>query len=255
MRLHPATAALVLGLLGPLVPDARSEVAMSAGTEHFAWSEDTSPFRVKESGLRFALGLDLTQQKAIGLRFAYRGKLYAGEVGYNGAYLFAQTVPARGNAVYTGTRQQGQARYTLGPGLDALGALEIDLWRRRLGTTQTEDYRVISVRLGAEHGATELERWRLGAGLKVPIWAREDAHLTRLGFDQNPILEPGRVVSPYLELGYRVSPRWTIAGYWDGFQFSRSNRESLTRDGVEQGFLFQPASDLRNIGLTLERKL
>jgi hypothetical protein len=227
---------------------------VSAGTEHFAWSEDTSPFKVKESGPRFALGLALTQHQAAGLTFAYRGKVYAGEVGYDGAYLFDQTVPVSGKTVYLGTTQQGQVRYGFGPRINVLGGLDFDLWRRRLGSTQTEDYSVVSIRLGAERGAAGRDQWRMGAGLKLPIWAREDAHFTAVGFAQNPILEPGRVMSPYAEISRRLALHWWVSGYWDGFRFTQSNRQLLrTRRGARPSSIYQPASDLRIIGISLER--
>src|SRR5207249_3074255 len=117
-----------------LPTEAHSEVTVSAGTEHFAWSEDTSPFKVKESGPRFSFGLALVRHQMSGLSFAYRGKVYAGEVDYDGAYLFAQTVPVSGRTVYLGTIQQGQVRYALVPRVSMLGGLDFDLWRRRLGT-------------------------------------------------------------------------------------------------------------------------
>ena len=107
MRLRPAISALLFSLLPT---NARGEVVISAGTEHFAWSEDTSPFKVQESGPRFALGLALVQARAVGLRFAYRGRIDVGEVSYAGARLFDRTVAASGRTMYTGTTQRCELR-------------------------------------------------------------------------------------------------------------------------------------------------
>jgi hypothetical protein len=232
---------------------ARADVTLSATTEHFDWSEDTSPFRVEEDGPRFALGLDVAPRRTTGVRLAYRGKVYAGRVGYDGAHLFAPTIPISGHTVYFGTTQQGQVRVAIVEPVDFLGSLDWDLWRRELSAQQTEDYGVLSIRLGAEHRDTDQHPWRFGAGIKVPFWAREDPHLTQLGFDQDPILSPGRSTSPYAEVGRRLSSRWMVSAYWDTFRFTQSQDLTITQRGRQRATFHQPASQLSLIGLSLER--
>jgi hypothetical protein len=232
---------------------ARAQFAVSAGLEYFSWTEDTSPIEVRERGPLFALGLAFTQPKEHGFLFAYRGRFYIGEVDYNGAYLAAPDVPLTGNTRYTGTAQEGQVRYRLGYGLDVLGGLGIDLWQRKLSDTQKEDYRIVYGRLGVESNAAGQKGWVLGAGLKYPLWTRENAHLTDFGFDQNPELKPGKDISVFGQLGYRFEQQWAIIAYLDGFRFTQSNQVAVSVGGVPQGVVFQPGVNMYVVGLKLER--
>lgn len=232
---------------------ARAQFAVSAGLEYFSWTEDTSPIQVRERGPLFALGLAFTQPKEKGFLFAYRGRFYIGEVDYDGAYLNAPGVPLTGTTDYAGTAQEGQVRYRLGHAIDVLGSLGIDVWQRKLSDTQKEDYRIVYARLGVESNAAGEKGWVVGAGLKYPLWTRENAHLTDIGFDQNPELKPGKDISVFGQLGYRFEQQWAIIGYLDGFRFKQSNQVPVSTGGVPQGVVFQPGVDMYVVGLKLER--
>jgi len=232
---------------------ARAQFAVSAGLEYFSWTEDTNPINVRERGPLFALGLAFTQPKEKGFLFAYRGRFYAGEVDYDGAYLDAPSVPVTGTTKYAGTAQEGQLRYRLGYGLDVLGGLGVDLWQRKLSDIQKEDYRIVYARLGVEGNAAGGKGWLGGAGLKYPLWTRENAHLTDIGFDQNPELKPGKDISVFGQLGYRFEQKWAIIAYLDGFRFKQSNQVAVSAGGVPQGVVYQPGVDMYVVGLKLER--
>jgi hypothetical protein len=242
---------ILAALLLLVAPAARAEWRVSAGTQHFNWVERTSPLEVKESGPLFGLGTHLAQNVAKGWLPVYRADYFVGQVAYDGANLFAQTVAASGNTVYFGTTQEGQLRYRAGESLDAIGALGLDLWRRRLSASQMEDYRIVSVRLGAEHRAPAHDPWRLAAGVKWTVSTREDAHFTALGFDNDPILTPGESVSPYGEAGYTFGRRWTVIASYDAFHFGRSDPVRLSKRRA-QTVSYQPASDMRRLGIRLE---
>src|SRR6185295_12577944 len=137
------------------------------------------------------------------------------------------------------------------PYLDAVAGLDLDVWHRRLGTSQVEDYRIVSVRFGAEHAPTEQAPWMAGAGLKHTLATHENAHLTVLGFDQNPPLQPGSSTTPYLELGYSFARHWSLVGSIDGFDFGRSNQVVLSQ-GSTRSITYQPATTMRLVGLRLE---
>ncbi|MFI5305595.1 MAG: hypothetical protein ACHQYP_12475, partial [Nitrospiria bacterium] len=70
-----------------------------------------------------------------------------------------------------------------------------------------------------------------------------------LGFDQNPILHPGKQLSLYLNLGYRLNSRWEGRLYYDSYHFSESPRENVTQGGAPAGYVFQPESIMNLIGL------
>ena len=250
MRTRVSLGALCLLLLLPAA-DARAEWRLGAGIEHFRWTEDTTPLTVKESGPLVALRTELSHPVGGGFAASVHGRLYLGEVSYDGSLLFAPSIPASGRSRYLGTTLRGQLGHGLGPVLDAAVALDLDLWRRRFGANQVEDYRIVSVRFGAEHASSPGAPWRGGAGLKCTLATHEDAHFRDLGFDQNPSLRPGRSVTPYVEFGYAFSRRWSLVGSFDGFDFGRSNQVVLSQ-GSSQTLSFQPASTMGLAGIRLE---
>ncbi len=247
------TRHLLLALLLFLAAEqANAQFAMSAGIEYFSETEDTSPIQVRERGPLLTFGLAFTQPKQRGFLFAYRGKFYAGEVDYNGAYLYFPNVPLTGTSRYTGTYQEGQLRYRLGAGVDVLGAAGVDLWRRELNSNQKEDYRIGYVRLGVESATTVQKGWLFGAGLKLPVVTRENAHFMDSGYDQNQTLKPGKDISVFGQLGYRFEKNWALIGYLDSFRFKQSNQVFVTVNGAPAGGFVQPGTDIYVVGLKLE---
>jgi hypothetical protein len=240
-----ACAGLFLGTPAP------AQFAVSAGVEYFSWTEDTSPIEVKETGTMFALGLEWTQRKERGLLGAYRGRFYVGDVDYNGALLFAPSVPVEGTTSYLGISNEGQLRYRLPKErsywLDLVGAIGLDAWERKLQTGQQEDYRVGFLRLGAAIGPGA----ETGLGVKYPFWIEEDANFTNAGYDQNPTLEPGGDPSPYGQIGYRFRRNLAVIAYLDGFRFSESSPVTVTQGGNTFQF-YQPQSTMLVLGVKLQ---
>jgi hypothetical protein len=78
--------------------------------------------------------------------------------------------------------------------LDFSGGLGVNVWDRKLGSTQNEDWLVGSMRLGVELGTPNPQGWILSVGLTYPPRVRENAHFDSAGFDQNPTLKPGQDV-------------------------------------------------------------
>jgi len=247
------TIALGLCMAGP----AAGETSVSLGLEYLHWDEDTNP-AVTETGPLFALGLGYTQDKDSGLLFAYRGRFYIGEVDYDGAGLFTGT-PIQGTSRYTGMANEGQLRWRSrmkqNYRADWLLALGLDVWERKLTSSQSEDYQIGYLRLGGEIDVNEGKGWTAGAGVKYPFYTHEDAHLTNIGFDSNPTLEPGPDVSLFAHLGYRFTDRVSLVAYYDGFRFKKSEEEAVSHPVSGSGAIFQPASDLTIIGLKLEYRM
>jgi hypothetical protein len=250
MRIRASLATLCLILLLPAA-DARAEWNLGGSIEYFQWKEDTAPITVREGGPLFALRTGFSHPLGRGFHADYRGRFYLGEVAYDGSLLFAPSVPATGSTRYLGTTLGGQLRHGVGPYFDVVGGLLLDLWHRRLGTSQVEDYRIVSVRFGAQHAPTAQAPWLVGAGLNHTLSTHENAHLTVLGFEQNPPLEPGSSSTPYFELGYSFARRWSLVGSIDGFDFGRSNQVIVTQ-GNTRSISFQPASTMQLVGLRLE---
>ncbi|HET9326457.1 MAG TPA: hypothetical protein VFQ05_06790 [Candidatus Eisenbacteria bacterium] len=240
---------LLLGLTSPL-SSARAEWNIGGGFEHFAWTEDTAPLEVEERGMLAVLRLGLSTPLPNGVSIGYQGRFFFGDVEYQGSLLYEPTVPVSSTTRYTGNTQQGRLAIDFAPQFAVTTALDLDFWSRDLGSDQVEDYRIVSMRLGAEHRYSREMPWQAAAGIKFTLSTHEDAHFDELGFSENPPLEPGQSVTPYLEVGYSFTPDWSIAGSYDGFSFGESDGVALS--GPQSGIYFQPASDMRLLGIRIE---
>jgi hypothetical protein len=242
----------VYGLLLLLMAaSARAELTVFAGVEYFNWQEETTP-SVQETGPLLAGGLIWIQDREQGLLFGYRGEIYFGEVNYSGADLFTGA-PATTNVQYFGVLNEGQLRYRFplqgNEHLDAVLAAGADLWRRQFPGNQKEDWGVFYARLGAELGPRPGKPgWLAAVGLKYPVYTYENAHLTDIGFDQNPTLTPGKDWSAYASIGYRISAHWSVVGYYDSYRFQQSASVQATFNG-QQFSIFQPQSSMDVIGV------
>ena len=226
---------------------ARADVDVSAGIEHFRWTEDTEP-EIEERGPRATLGLAWTQSGASPLRLGYEGIAYGGYVRYRGGLLFEPGATTSATTSYLGTAHEAVLRVRVNGAFDIKSSFGFDLWLRRLSSTQREDFTVVFARLGADVSPAP-RRWRFTAGLKFPISVDEDAHLDLLGFDDNPRLEPRGKVTGYGQVAYRFDSPWSVLGYVDGFRFDASQRVTLTNEDDEEVEIFQPPAKLRTLGI------
>jgi hypothetical protein len=230
---------------------ARAELTVFAGVEYFNWQEDTTP-SVQETGPLLVGGLIWIQDKEQGLLFGYRGEIYFGQVNYNGADQSG--APVTTNVDYFGLLNEGQLRYRFplrgGEHLDAVLAAGADLWRRQFPSySQTEDWGVIYARLGVELGPRPAKPgWLAAVGLKYPVYTYENAHLTDIGFDQNPTLTPGKDWSAYASIGYRINAHWSVAGYYDSYRFQQSASVQATSNGIPYS-IYQPKSSMDVLGV------
>ena len=247
MRLALAACLLVAG--ATLSSVAQAEWSAFGETEYFRWKEAVSP-SVTETGPMFGLGLRW-RQDGPGLRFGYEGRVYGGSVDYDGALLFSGA-PVKGETDYGGVRQELQAIYRLGTSrpFDLLAGVGYDYWNRQLGPDQHEEYQVAYLRLGAHFDRGAPRSWFGGAGIKYPFWIDENGHFPQIGFVPNPHLTPEGEISLYGELGYRFTSRWSLAGYYEGYRFGKSDPVLVT-DGVDDFAFFQPASRVDSFGLRL----
>lgn len=241
-----------------LVPpeSARAQLTLAGGIEMLNWDEDTSP-AVSESGLMLAFRVAYTQQADSGFLLGYRGKIWTGTAEYTGSTLFGN-VPITGTTGYFGIGNEVQARFRSqlknNYRRDFLASLGLDLWTRELSSIQSEDYTVIYARAGFEIDSVSPQTWLFALGLKYPLWVREDAHLTDIGFDRNPELNPGGKVSLYGQAGYRFNRKWKVVGYVDSYRFTESQKKPVNEitNGIGPLLVFQPASDMLMVGIRLE---
>jgi hypothetical protein len=253
-----ASSVAVLGaVLLPAI--ACAELTLNGGVEYLYWDESSVP-QVKETGPLYTLGLAYTQNREAGALFAYRGKLWGGSVDYDGATLFGGA-PVTSTTNYVGASNEVQARWRKpgksGGNLDGVLGLGLDVWRRSLSSVQKEDYAIGYLRLAVESGSDELSRWTVSLGFKYPVWTYENAHFDEIGFDSNPILHPGKEVSPFGSLGYRFTEKLQVVGYYDGFRFGKSASVQANEVGLGLGptSLMQPATTMSVFGIRVEYRL
>ena len=233
--------------------------------EHFRWAESTDP-AVTETGPMLAIGGGFRWLRPEGWQFAWRARLYGGSVDYNGAFL-STNEPATGTSVYTGLANEGQAIYRVrgdANGTEIVTGLVLDYWNRQLSSVQREQYWIASARLGLNFDRREAKGWYGGGGLKYPLWTRQDAHLTDIGFNANPHLEPKGTLSLYADIGYRFTRHWSMTGYYDSYRFNESNATQRLINPAIQGCtgvapdpaggcrIFQPQSKQDSFGLRLQ---
>jgi len=219
---------------------ARADLSLGAGFEGFQWEETTNP-KVKESGLRWVLDLTWAQSKAPGISAGYNLKLYTGNVDYDGATLFGG-VPLSSETHYRGVTNEVQAWYRMPNSIDFLLAAGWDQWRRKFSSSsQQEDWTVLYAKLGVSMNAAVKQGFLGSAGIKYPFYTRENANFGDLGATNNPRLNPGKSLSFYATLGYRVTPAWDVYAYYDGYRFKESDTVAVAFPGGIAGF-FQPES-------------
>lgn len=243
-----------------LVPSlAHAELTLSVAAEYFEWKESITP-EVKETGPLYALGIAYTQERDAGPLFAYRGKLWGGRVDYEGSTLFSGA-PVSDSTDYLGASNELQLRWRnpgkVGSNVDGVFGAGLDTWRRSLSTVQKEDYAIGYLRLGVESASSYGGDWSVSLGLKYPFWTYENAHLDEIGFDSNPILHPGKDISPYGSIGYRFTEKLQVVAYYESFRFTKSDdvRANEVALGHGQTTIFQPASSMAIYGLKLEYRL
>ena len=246
--------AVLLGAAALLPSIARAELTLSAEAAYLKWKEVTNPV-VEETGPLYGLGLAYTQNRDSGALFAYRGKLWGGQVDYEGATLFGGTPVTNSTSSYAGLGNELQARWRKLDGyLDGVLGAGLDVWRRSLSSVQKEDYAIAYLRLGVESRTDDFSKWGVSIGLKYPIWTYENAHLDDIGFDSNPILHPGGELSPYASLGYRLTPKLQFVAFYDGFRFSKSPPVQVNEvaQGLGPATVVQPASSMSIFGIRVE---
>ena len=223
--------------------------SIGGGFENFRWKESTTP-TVKESGLRWALDLTWAQSKEPGLSVGYNLKFYQGSVDYTGS--FQNGVPLSTNADYRGITNEIQTFWRTTSTVDAMLAAGWDRWERKFAVTaQQEDWDVLYVKLGASVAANVKSGVIGSIGVKYPVWTRENGNFPSIGAVDNPRIRPGKAVSLYGTLGYRVNPRWDVIAYYDSFRFKRSNDVAVLFPGFIES-RFQPESKMDVFGMKIQ---
>jgi len=251
---------LMAGLfLLPLAPaSAQWQVSAGAGMRHFRMTEHAVDGRrlVREQG--WLPGVEAAAERASGdWRTGVRVEHYQGEVDYDGRVQGGSAF-----ATDTGTRQTRlavEAGRAVSDGIELVGGIEHEWWRRRIFGA------------GTVAGVTEAFRsWRLlaGVGVDLPGWAVPNGRFTftlvaarpeRLDvrFDHRLFddarLSTRSAAGARLRLDVRPSawPGLALGAEFDWLKVRRSKDAALLKDGVAAGTLAQPEHDKRALTFSL----
>jgi hypothetical protein len=247
--------ALVFFLAGS--NDLYAALTLGAGSEYFVWQEYGSGGGrlLKETGFRGVLELEWQKEAASGLLPGYAGKIYLGNVNYDGQTLVAPIVQVTTNTSYTGIQNElflaFRTPLTRSDSLDILSSAGWDHWSRDINpqsVSQVEDYDIFYVRLGPSwrHRLPGMTAY-LTLGGKIPFYTNENAHINTICLNEsqidprflncvnmNPPLHPGEEISLFGTAGLELTPAWSLVLYYDSFRFSESSAETETGMGFHQ---------------------
>ncbi|UCH52370.1 MAG: hypothetical protein JSW09_07000 [Pseudomonadota bacterium] len=221
---------------------------------------------LEETGprLRATLAWDNFSRPKSGLLNRFEANFYFGRADYDGQTITG--IPATTDNYYVGYGGEAMGGWRFGDtkGIDLLGALGVDVWRRdiRNGTTNSglptqgyiEDYLIAFGRLGL--GAYYMsEDWQahLALGAKRPLWTYERVYLSDAGYDRDITLRPGKETSGFVRLQVDFGPgeasrRVFAALFYDSWRFGASNTETASSGAGTVSFM-QPESHMDVIGL------
>jgi hypothetical protein len=253
-------------VLSPSVSGAR-ERSVYLGIESFTWREFTDGERaVKESGPRFGAGFSWQYEYQNQATWNSAAEVFGGVVDYDGEAcdIVGSCVPATSDVNYVGLRLKSEVGRSFGLAtvfsLEPFAGLGLDLWRRDVnggraqdGTPTAgyiEDWLTLHGRLGLRGRIEFNERAAFFAegGIKLPVYNRNTAYLSDIGYGNDITLEPGRKNSFFAETGVSIA-RIRVTVFYDSMRFSQSNTEfAVSAAGTRTGFR-QPQSDADVYGI------
>lgn len=266
---------IIITLLLGIIPNAHSveknaAFSMAGGVEKFNWREFASNGRelLDESGLRYSFGGNYDNLRRInsGSIFSLAGKVYAGDVDYDGETQL-NAIPVQSTTTYFGAQFDAMGGYRFAHhlhGLDLLGGAGLDFWLRSIddayvpGLGQVsggdEDYYAFFAKLGLGY-FHEMGKARhyLQAGVKYPFFVYEYAYP---GGSDDITLKPKGKASLFakyqIEFGSAMRKRFGLTVYYDSYRFDQSDAVAEKVNGLFTGNAFvQPESHQNTLGVQL----
>lgn len=226
-----------------------SRYALIGGVEYFTWREYEHGDRLlEETGPRYFVGLEGETFMSSGWTYGFRGRVYSGQVDYDGETTGAlPVIKVKSDTDYTGFAIALDFTHPLaGPEVAVRFGVGIDYWRRHILDTAIasgaeERYTIPSVTLGLVLHPEAASGWHAQGGVKMPF--ATDEEVSSFGPFDRVHLRPEPDFSLYADLGYQFNARWDTALYYDGYRFKKSDTKRLTIGGFDSGYVaWQPES-------------
>jgi hypothetical protein len=252
LLLLSATAVAAETLTQPLAKQKSGRAYL--GVENFQWEEFAAEDQLlKESGPVFSLGGRFAMPLSPTLNLLADGRLFYGEVDYDGAVigLDGSSVPYNSETTYAGLEAEADLARPIptrsGLTWSPFAGVGLRAWDRSLDTSggSTGDFgydeywlsAYVSIGLEARSG-----RFFGRVQVLAPFYNRETVDLGNQGGPDEMDLEPGEEVSWGGEIGAEFN-RYFVSLYVQTMKFSESDTDD------ETGIFYQPESDMQIIGL------
>ena len=240
----------------------KSQASVQLSTQSFTWREfrNTGQQLLEEKGPRFFVGaaFDNFRRPGPGMLYNVNAKIYLGNVDYDGQTQSG--IPAVTDVSYFGVNIEAQGGYRFGRriGVDVIGGLGIDDWKRSIADGSTpsgtrvygydEYYLVLYGKAGVGFFHL-LNNWRyaIQGGVKLPLFADEYVNLGN-GVNLEPGLRASAFANIQFDFGSARNNRFGVALYYDSYRFSESDPELLI-DGGSAFLVVQPRSDMDVFGV------
>lgn len=240
----------------------KPQANIQLSVQNFTWREYNSAGAqlLEENGPRFFIGaaFDNFRRQGPGLLYSVSGKIYLGNVDYDGQTQSG--IPATTDVNYFGVNIEALAGHRFGQriGVDLFGGLGLDDWARSIndGTTPSgmpvygyDEYYIIVYGKAGVGFFQLLNGWRyaIQGGVKMPLFTNEYVNL-----GDGVTLEPGLRASAFanvqFDFGSGRKNRYGVALYYDSYRFSESDPELLI-DGGSAFLVVQPRSHMDVFGV------
>ncbi len=226
-------------------------INLGVSIQDYKWAEyaDNGNKLLEETGNLYGLTCDVESKKNV-INWRNGIHFFIGQVDYDGQTW--TELPVKTDVFYAGTKIYGDIvpgyRFDSGLWLKSFAGIGGEFWLRDLDDTKTSDG--VSVRgsrewwgcvygrlgLGAEYPVSEEIAVFAEAGVKLPIYARNEVNFYVSG-SPGAGLEPEQDVSGFANVGLRWK-QWGVKASYDSLRFDRS-------DAVSSGIfnLYQPKSE------------
>ena len=250
MGLMALAIVLAGGLTCPAQSAGRARGALFAEAQYFQWQEfgEAGDELLEETGPLFGIGGGLALPFSGRLTAEARGRLFAGEVDYDGMTIGGD--PVQTTTRYVGMGAEGRLSLRLNEGAPVrfgpLAGLGGRWWVRDLEDAgpQARGYEETWLTVYAIVGASAeapldaRHSLRAEAGLRIALDNSAEYDFSRLGVDADFSVEPGKRNTVFAEAEWRGG-RFGLALFYEQLRFARSNFIRLGEDLV----LYQPKSE------------